>query len=194
MNRDQIRALIVETVVRPASAAKDVLAVQVPRNALWTALALVGVMNGLYYGLLLPSAAAAGMVPVSMANAPLIVTGAVLTILVVMVFLLTISGRVLGGQGDLDALLKITVWLQGLRLLAQVAISIVSLAIPAIGWLAAMVIGIWGIWILVVFIAAAHGFATSKGFGTLLGTFVATVFALSILSAILGLGVPAGDL
>ncbi len=120
--------------------------------------------------------------------------GAILLIFTVMVFLLTIMGRFLGGRGDLDAVMKITVWLQALRLLAQIIISVLSLAIPFLGSLFALAVGVWGLWVLVVFIAAAHQFETVKGFGTLLGTFVATVFALSILSGILGLGVPSGGL
>ncbi len=194
MNLAQMRDLVVETVVSPASAAKVVTRFSAARPTLWTALILIAVLNGLYYGVLLPSAAAAGLVPVNMANAPFIVTGAILLIFTVMVFLLTIMGRFLGGRGDLDAVMKITVWLQALRLLAQIIISVLSLAIPFLGSLFALAVGVGGLWVLVVFIAAAHQFETVKGFGTLLGTFVATVFALSILSGILGLGVPSGGL
>jgi len=194
MNWERLKSLIVESVVSPASGAREVLSYDIPRAALWTALTLLGVLNGMYYGVLLPGAAQAGVIPAAMANAPFVVTGAILIILAVMVHLLTITGRLLGGTGTIEALLKVTVWLQALRLLAQLAIAVLSIAVPPVAWLVAMVVGVWGLWMLITFIAAAHDFTPIKGIGTLLATFIATIFALSILSAILGFGTPTGEI
>lgn len=194
MTFDRLKSLIVESVVSPASAAREVLSVDLPRATLWTALALLGVLNGIYYGILLPGAAQAGVIPAAMANMPFVVTGAVLVILFVMVHLLTLTGRFLGGHGTVDRVLIVTIWLQTLRLLAQLVISVLSIAIPPVAWLVAMAAGVWGVWMLIVFIATAHEFSPVKGFGTLLATFVATIFALSILSAVLGFGTPTGEI
>ncbi|EAQ01081.1 hypothetical protein OB2597_03549 [Pseudooceanicola batsensis HTCC2597] len=194
MTAEEVRSLVIETVVSPGEAARKIVGFRLPTGVLWTALALIGVLNSLYYGLLLPGAAEAGLVPQTMAESPLLIAVIVLSILAAMAYLLRISGRMLGGAGDMADMLKITVWLQGLRLLAQVAISFISLISPAIGWLVAMVVGIWGLWILIVFIAAGHGFETLKGLGTLVMTFIATILIMSVLSAALGLGPPPGEL
>ncbi|WP_407493485.1 YIP1 family protein [Pseudooceanicola sp. MF1-13] len=194
MTFDQVKSMIVASIKTPAIGAQQVLSVDLPRAALWTALTLLGVLNGMYYGMILPGAAQAGVIPAGMANAPFVVTGAILIILALMVHLLVFTGRILGGTATIDAMLKVVVWLQGLRLLAQVVISVLSLAIPPLGWLVAMAVGVWGLWMMIVFIATAHNFTPIKGLGTLLGTFVAAIFALSILSAILGLGTPTGEI
>lgn len=194
MSFDDLRGLIVETITTPAQAARKVLAFDVPRSALWSALALIAILNGIYYGLLLPGAARAGLVPVALANAPLMVTAGIFVVLTVLIYALMVTGRMLGGIGDLDALMKVTIWLQGLRVLAQVAISVLSVIIPALGWALAMAVGIWGLWILVVFVATAHGFAPLKGVGTLIAGFAITVLVMSVLTALMGFGVQPGEI
>lgn len=196
MTLDQVKPLVLETVTAPALAARKVLSVQVPGQAIWLALALISVLNGVYYALLLPGLAQSGLAVPAIVNAPLMITLFILAVFAMMVFLMTVTGRMLGGVGDLESIGKITVWLQGLRFLAQVTISLLSIVSPLLGWVASMGLGIWGIWILLNFLAEAHGFAIPKAIGVMAMTFVGVLLIMSILSAVLGIAPPAptGDI
>ncbi|WP_136635694.1 YIP1 family protein [Pseudooceanicola onchidii] len=191
MTFDDLKSLALETVTNPAQAAKRVLALDVPMQAVWMGLGLVAVLNGIYYSVLLPGLAQAGLAVPAMVGSPVTLTGFILVIFVLMVFLTAFSGRLLGGIGDVESVGKITVWLQMLRVVAQVVISILSLVSPLLGWLAATALGIWGIWILLNFVAQAHGFNIPKALGTLAVMFVGLIVVMSVLSAALGLAPPA---
>ena len=196
MTFDQIKPLVLETVTAPASAARKILGMPVPPQATWIVLALVAILNGAYYALLLPGLAQSGMAVPSFVNSPVIIAFFVLVVFVLMVFLMTVSGRFIGGQGDIQTIGKITAWLQALRFLAQVVISAVSLVSPLLGWVASMALGIWGIWILLNFLAEAHGFAIPKAIGVMVMTFIGVVLIMSIFSAAIGIAppTPTGDI
>ena len=193
MNWDLLKALVVETVTNPAQAAKKVLALDIPTQAIWVGLALIAVLNGLYYAMLLPSLAAAGLITSELAAMPLIVTMFILFVFVGMVYLTTIGGRFLGGTGDVLRVGQVTVWLQGLRLAAQVAIAVISFVAPFLGWIASTALGLWGIWIALNFVAAAHEFSIPKAIGALVITFFGLVLALSILTALFGFAPPVSN-
>lgn len=187
---DQVKALVIETLLNPAQAARAVLGYAVPPRAIWLALILIGVLNGLYYSMLLPGLASAGLISPQLISAPLVVTLFIVLVFFGMVGLTTLAGRFLGGTGDFEQIGKMTVWLQALRFAAQVAISVLSLAVPFLGWIASTVLGLWGLWIVFNFVAAAHAFSIPKAVGALVMTFFGLVMILSILSAILGLTPP----
>ena len=196
MTWDEVKGLAGETVVTPSSGARRVVAYAAPTGLLWQALAVVAVLHGIYYGLLLPGAARSGLVSPALANAPLIVAACIFAFFALMVLLLAQAGRFLGGAADVPAMLKVTIWLQALRLLAQIAISAVSIISPLIGWLGMLVVGIWGLWVLLSFIATAHGFEIIKAVGALVMAFIVLIFVMSILTAIAGFAppTPTGDI
>ncbi|WP_375172847.1 YIP1 family protein [Pseudooceanicola sp.] len=190
MTMDRVKSLAIETVLSPAKAAGQVLATPVPSQAVWLGLALIAVLNGLYYSLLLPGLADAGLISAQLAGAPVMVTLFILVVFFGMVALTTVCGRVLGGTGDLDHVAKMTVWLQALRFAAQVAISLISIVVPFLGWIASTALGLWGLWIIFNFVAVAHAFTIPKSIATLVMTFIGMVLVLSILSAVFGLTPP----
>ena len=196
MTFDQFKNLAIETLTSPQAAASKLLAWDIPRQVVWLGIALISVLNGLYYALLLPGMAQAGMAVPDIPVSPILLTLFILIIFSVMVAMMTFAGNLLGGRGDIDRIGKITVWLQGLRFLAQLAISLMSLILPLIGWLGAMALGIWGIWILLNFVAKAHEFSIPKAIGALAVTFIGLVLIMSVVSAALGLTppVPSGEI
>ena len=196
MTWEQIKALVVETLTAPQLAAPKVLALGLPRQVVWLGIALISVLNGLYYALLLPGMARSGFGVPEMAQSPLLLTIFILIIFVGMMSLMVVTGRFLGGAGDIERIGAVTVWLQGLRFLAQVAISIVSIVSPLIGWVGAMAIGIWGIWVLLNFVAKAHEFSIPKALATMAMTFVGLILIMSVVSAVLGVApaVPNGEI
>jgi hypothetical protein len=190
MIANQLKSLVLETLVNPAQAARAVLAYAVPGQAVWLALVLIAVLNGLYYSMLLPGLASAGLISQQLVSAPLMVALFIVVVFFGMVGLTTLAGRFLGGTGDFERIGKMTVWLQALRFGAQVAISLLSLVAPFLGWIASTVLGLWGLWIVFNFVAEAHAFSIPKAVGALVMTFFGLVMILSILSAILGLAPP----
>lgn len=196
MTWDELKGLVVETVVSPATAARRVLEIPVPSQAVWLGLALISILNGLYYALLLPRMAQAGVGVPTIVNAPILMTMFILTIFVMMVGLIAVTGQMMGGQGRVDHVARIMVWLQGLRFFAQIAVSILSLVSPLIGWLASLALGLWGVWILLNFVAETHGFSVVKAIGVIVTTFIGVILIMSILAAAFGLtpAIPNGEI
>lgn len=190
MTREALWELIVETIKSPQSAAARVIAFQPQTGALWTALLLVAVLNGILYSLLLTNRASREVFLPALVGSPLQLAMFIGAMLALTVFMLTSAGRILGGQGDIPALLRVTIWLQSLRLAAQVLITLVSFLIPLLGWLLAMATMIWGSWILLNFIAVAHRITVPKAIAVLMLSFFGIIVALTIILPIIGVTPP----
>jgi hypothetical protein len=190
MIRQTLWDLVVETITAPQNAAPKVLAYQPKSGALWTALLLVAVLNGILYSLLLAGGASRGMILPAMLSSPMQLTMFIGARLGLIVFTLASAGRVLGGQGDVAALLRVTIWLQSLRLALQLVIVVLSALLPLAAWLLAMATMFWGAWIMVNFVAAAHRISVLRAVGVLALSFVGVIVALSILLPILGVTPP----
>ena len=93
------------------------------------------------------------------------------------------------GQGRLDDLLALVVWLLALRTAAQLAVVLVSLLVPAFGILALMLVSVWGLWILLNFIATALNLpSVAHGLVVLIIGLVGLVLGLGILLTLIGIG------
>ena len=190
MIRQTLWDLVVETITAPQNAASRVLTYQPQSGALWTALLLVAVLNGILYSLLLAGGISRGMILPPMLSSPMQLTMFIGAMLALIVFTLASAGRVLGGQGDVAALLRVTIWLQSLRLALQLVIVVLSAILPLAAWLLAMATMFWGAWIMVNFVAVAHRISVLRAVGVLALSFVGVIVALSILLPILGVTPP----
>lgn len=185
------RALIplAQTTLRdPRAAAAQIISWGFGRDVLWTALALVAIINTFVVVLLLQVSGPNMVVP-GYAEAPLALFMLIAGLMVVYVHAMYWAGLAIGGSGTLDGVLAVLVWFQALRAAAQLAIVIVSLAVPSLGLLLSLVVAIWGFWIFLNFIAKALNL-TSIGH-SLLVLFIAAVglvLGLGILLAIIGVG------
>ena len=100
--------------------------------------------------------------------------------MVLYVHALSWVGRAMGGQGTIEPLLAAVVWLQALRLCAQLGILLLTVALPPLALLASFVVTFWGLWILLNFVAELL---------QLPGLFhAAAVLAGAALGVLLGLG------
>lgn len=187
-----IQALIVETVTSPASAAQKILATRLPENVLWLALVLMSVLNSIVYSITLklnpPVDPQSGMVMVPAAfQSPLVFTVILFIALIISVLLLHRLGlRIGGGQGSLGDVLTVITWMQVLRLVLQLAILALSLVIPFLSGLVALVASFYGLYILAVFLKAAHRYDTlMQGFVLMLATFLTVVVGLTLLLTLL---------
>lgn len=187
MNIDALKALALETIQSPRTAAQKIISLNLSRDVLWSGLVLVACVNSIIYSFSLFLGDTSAL-PTLFRNPVLFFT------LVTGVLILTVhgfywTGRALGGQGDLGDLLALMVWLQGLRAIAQAALFVMMLVSPLIGQLFSLAVGILGLWITVNFVTEALRLPSlMHGVGVIVLAVVGIVFGLLILISIVGLG------
>ena len=173
------------SVTQRADMASVVLAMRFPRDALWTALALVAVLNVLLLGVLQfvspETAATQDQIITVSPFGYLAIIGAFLTF---MVFMLVHAGRMMGGDGTIEGTLTLLVWFQAVSLTLegiQVLLVLVSPPIAAIFGL--MSLGAI-IWVFVNLVNVLHGLAN-------LGKAIVVIF-LALIGTVLGTGLVMG--
>lgn len=187
-----VAALVRRTLFEPRAAAAELIALGVPTPLLWQALALMSALNALLYGVGLvispPLDAEVEMMP-PMMHSPLLFGVVLYGALVLSVMILRWVGQSLGGTAQIGDILVLVTWLQALRVGVQVAAIVLGMVLPGLAVVLMLGATLWGIFILVGFIAAAHGFegwlkAIAVLIGSMLGVAVGLSFALSLLAAI----------
>ncbi|MFD2739256.1 YIP1 family protein [Sulfitobacter aestuarii] len=177
MNVAALAPLVQATLFTPRQAAAVILAYRPGRDVLWTALALVAALNTLILVLLLAASPPQMALP-GYFEAPLALFFLLTGLLVIYVYALYWAGWALGGQGDIDTVLMLVIWLQSLRAAAQLAILLIALLLPPLGMILSLMVAVWGVWILLNFIVTAlqlptlfHAIATLvvAGIGLILG-------------------------
>lgn len=188
--------LVGRSITEPAAVARDVMATQWRRDTLWTALALVAVLNVILIAVMqivspLPDALEQQGVVLS----PFTYVMLVGAFLVLFVFAVKGAGRMLGGQGSFDATLVLMVWFQVVSLVLEAAQVLLVLISPFLGGLFGMVsLGVL-LWCIVNFIDVLHGFENrGKAVGTLLLALVGTAMGAGLILAFLGVGAPGGTI
>jgi hypothetical protein len=184
-------AMAWRSVKNPREGAAEILALGIPREALWPALALVVVLSILLANvtaLLLASEATA--MPVGPAA-----TGFIqLALLVVMVFAVFWIGRAMGGTGSFEESILIVTWLQFIMVCLQVvqaAILVLSTSLAGIFGLLAVVLFLW---LLTSFVAVLHGFSSLfRVFVMILVSAFGIAFGLSIILTLIGVTMPMMD-
>lgn len=146
---------LVQTTLRdPKEAAARIVALNLGRDVLWPALALVALVNTAIVLLLIAVSPPEMALPGYFAS-PLALFVLLTGLLVIYVHALYWAGRAIGGQGALEELLALMVWLQALRAAAQLLVMVLGTLIPSLGALMSLVIAVWGFWILLNFITVA---------------------------------------
>ena len=185
-----IGALALRTLRDPRRAAGDLIGMELPLPVLWTALALAAVLNATLFSLnliLFPTGfPLPGLFYSPIFNAILMAGG-----LAVMIWLLTRLGGVLGGTARLADVAVLLVWLQYLRIAAQVVLLMMALLMPSLGLLATLAVGLVSLWILLQFVDVAHGFASlGKTILLLFLTVIGITMGLAVFLALIGAPAP----
>lgn len=180
------RDLAVTSVTDPAAAARTLMGLKLPRGILWTAVALVATLNAILFtvsNILVPAPVPIEGLPTSpFVYLVLIAAGLILT-----VYALFWIGRGLGGQGTLDDVMVLVVWLQGLRVIVQAVALALMLILPALAALLVFVAGLVGIYILLNFVNQAHRLnSLGKSAAILIAAVLAMALALVLAISILG--------
>lgn len=180
------RQLALTSVTDPAAAARSLMALALPRDVLWTGLALVAVLNTILFiasNMLVPVSMPVPGLPTSpVSYLALIVTGLVLTI-----YAVYWAGRGLGGQGSLNDVMIVLLWLQGLRVVVQFVALVLMLIVPGLAVLLVFAAALVGLYILLNFVNQAHRLdSLARSAGVLIAALLAMVLALSLAISILG--------
>lgn len=177
------------TVKNPREGATEVLALGIPREALWSALALVVVLSILFAhvtALLVTGDTGTGM-PVGPAA-----TGFIqLALLVIMVFAVFWIGRAMGGRGSFEESILLVAWLQFIMVCLQVLqAAVLILVAPLAGLIGLLGIALF-LWLLTNFVAVLHGFPSLiKVFLMILVSAFGIAFGLSLILTLIGVTVP----
>jgi len=190
MSKLPFQDLVIETVRAPREAAGRLIALDLPRDWLWMALALMCVLNAIVYSVSLqlspPSPEVAGMVPPAF-QSPILFTVFLYGALVITVFVLRWIGQTMGGTGGLGDILVLITWLQVMRLLFQGVVLILSLVSLSLSALVVLGGSVYGVYILAAFIDRAHGFDNLlKALGVMVLAIVAIAVGMSMILAAIG--------
>ena len=184
--RIMLTDLVILSLRNPRQAAEQIIGWRLDRETLWTALALAAAVNTMIFSFSIMLQPTPGMP--AFFTSPLAMFVLLAGVLVITTHGLYWTGRAIGGQGDLGDMLALVVFLQVLRILAQLVILVLMFVAPGISVIFSLATGIVGLWILVNFIAAAFRFPTlGRAFGTLLIAMLMIVLGLSFLLSIVGI-------
>lgn len=186
MSSPDLRELAILSIKDPAMGAKTVLSMPLPREALWTALVLVAVLNAALFtvsNILVP-----GPTPFpGIFTVPLIYCAVVAGGLVLTVYALFWIGRALGGSGSLEDIMQVIVWLQALRVVAQLAVLVFLVTVPVLSALLVFAVSLYGLYMLLHFINQAHQLdSMARAAGVLIASLLAIVLGLTLLISLFG--------
>ncbi len=187
MTLDGFKPLFVLTLKDPRTAARLVMGMDLPPQALWLALSLVSVVTSLIFsGLLqfaeLPESEMGDMARGSPGySSPLIFAFMQWSRAVLSVFVLFWVGQALGGQGRLSDVLAVITWLQVVGFCVILVLSVAGIILPFVTTLGFFAFFVWWIWAVVGFLDEAHGFDSPiKALGVLLMSVLGVLIGLSI--------------
>ncbi|MFO1210013.1 MAG: YIP1 family protein [Amaricoccus sp.] len=182
------RHLVLDTLLHPRAAARQVLALSFSPGQLVEAAIVVTCV-----GMILGYAAVATSpdaieISVPVLDYPLLGAVAQLAIMAVMAFLTVRIGRLFGGRGNLNGAIALVIWLNAMMVLIQV-VQLVALAIvPPVAAVIAIATLIWIFWAYANFVAELHGFGNSFiVLGAVVLTAIVLFFGMAMLFAILGI-------
>jgi hypothetical protein len=182
------KELAIETIRTPRNAAEKILSQSFRSEAVWTALALVAVLNALLFSASITLLETRGGFA-SGINLPFLYLALMVAAMVIGSMVLSWIGQVLGGRAKLMDLLPLVVWLQALRAAAQLGVMILMLIQPGLADLLSLAIGLYGLWILANFIDVAQGWRSlGKSIISMLIAGFGFAFGLSLFLLLIGAG------
>jgi hypothetical protein len=180
------KRLTATTIRTPALAARELLALGLPRSTLWLALILMAALQAFLFGLsdmLIPSSAPLPMV----FRSPIAFFTMAVFALVLTVYALHWAGRMLGGQGALEDVMVVIAWMQTLRVGVQLLALVLTLTFPGLALLVVFVATVFGIYILLHFINEAHRLnSLVRAGGVLIVALIVMVLGLSLFLSLIG--------
>lgn len=192
LNRAELGTLTRETLRDPQGTARRLMAMDLPVEARWMALAIVVLGSVLLTQVVVFLLPEAGGFWDGVMRAPLratVVQGAMLAFLALGMARI---GGLFGGRGSFADALLLVAWLEFVLILVQVVQLVAMLVLPFVSVLIGIAGAVLFFWLLTNFTAALHGFRSLlKVFAGILGSFFVAAFVLVFLMGLLGIAVPA---
>jgi len=190
MKKGALQALFGLTLRQPEQAARVVLGFGLARVEWLLALTLMTVLNAIifsvFYQMTKSGLAPNAIFPQAYQSPALyaLLTGG-LSLLTVLALLWT--GRALGGRGSLEDILAVITWLQVIRFALQSVVLVLLFVMPMLAGMLAILGNLWGLWVLISFINAAHDFNNmGRASAVLVIAVVGGLFGLTIIIALIG--------
>ena len=183
------------SIVEPSEAARRAIAMDLSREALWTALALVAVLNVILVAATqMLSPVHGAMQQQAVAMSPFGLAAIIAIFFALFVASTFYAGQIMGGTGTLAGTLAIIVWFQSVSLTLEAIQLVLVIISPAIA-------GIYGlltlgalIWCFMNFVNVLHGFNNlGKALASIFFALIGTALIAGILLTVLGLG-PGGGM
>jgi len=184
----QLLALARLTLHAPRAAC-DLLLADVPeRGELLRMATLVVVLSTLFSGILVELFGPPPLEPMAgVLTSPILYAVMQFMVLMITTIAVFVIGRMFGGHGSFDEALLLMVWLQFYMLLVQVGLFAVTYLSNGATNPLNLGVYFYFIWLMVVFVAALHGFRSYWAvFAGLLASSMAISFVVVVLLAILG--------
>jgi hypothetical protein len=184
--------LFLDTVRDPEAAGRAVMEIAMSRRDVWLAVIAVAALNAVFstlLGLLSPApppdAQSVPVISLSPLPQALLIGG----LLVLLAHVLTWVGRMFGGTGQIDDMLKLMIWMQVVAMVLQAANLVILLALPLLGGFLVIVIVVIMLRVLISFVKVGHGFdGLLKASLVLFASFIGMVIGLSLFLALIGVG------
>ncbi|WP_417204891.1 YIP1 family protein [Antarctobacter sp.] len=184
MTLDGYLKLALQSVTNPREVAALLLSIRPGREALWTAFALVVVLNALIFSMSLL---------INPAGVPAILASPVIFLvmqggaLAASILALTWTGRLFGGKARIEEIALLMIWMQSLRVLVQAAMVLIVPISAMLAGLATMIVTALGVWIAVNFLDEAHELGGPlRALAVLVLGMLAMAFAVSLLLTLAG--------
>ena len=191
MSFDDFKALVGLSFRDPQAAAHLLMARDWPVSARWMALfaaVSVSALLASFAAVLFSTPGPDGTQIVTLSRQPMMLAAMQLAAIVLAAGLMSGVGRMFGGGGRFEDALLLTVWIEVLLLLVQVAQLALSLILPGVAGLLGLAAVVLFLWLTVQFTKALHGFRNSVKVALgLLGTAFVAGFVLSLIAAALGI-------
>ncbi|WP_394152313.1 hypothetical protein [Loktanella salsilacus] len=176
----------------PAGVARALMSIGLARNTLYQLVALVTVLSVLMLELGVYLSPAEAEVLMATPFALAIILGASL---LMMVFALQLTGRMLGGTGRFSGALLLVIWWQGMALLIQVVQTATLLLFPALAGIVTLAGLAWLVFSLLHLVNVLHGFDNLfKALATVVIGVVGISFGLALLLSLIGVTLQGGTL
>ncbi|WP_420863423.1 Yip1 family protein [Algirhabdus cladophorae] len=190
----QFTFLLNQTLRDPREGANTLLALGIPREALWPMAILVVIIGALISGTgeVISPTQIEGMEGITVPS-PWILALIQFGALVISIFALFWMGRALDGQGSLDETILLMTWLQAVWLAGQMGVLVIAIVIPSLAVLLLIVFGLYMIWCMIVFIDVLHRLNSIGKAAMMLGLTVgAILLGMAVFLSLIGVGSTGG--
>jgi hypothetical protein len=182
------------SIMEPSKMAQNAIGLNLPRQALWTGLALVAVLNVVLLALLqMLSPVPIALEEQAFALSPFAYVAIIGIFLVLLAGGTFYMGKIMGGVGTFTATLTIIVWFQFVSLTLEAIQLVLVLISPAVASIFGMLSLGALIWCIVNFVNVLHGFQNlGKALTAIVLALIGTAVCAGIVLAILGVGPAVG--